>query len=478
MNHPSEKRFGITKKVLVFSIFASAVTVFLVMALLVDIFEKKQEGQILFNQVVEITDDTTDPAEWGKNFPIQYEDFLKSTQMIPTKHGGSKKVPRTPTEKDPREFTSRSKLEKLPGLKRMWAGYAFARDFREARGHAYMLIDQTYTRRQEVPQVGACLQCHGSAYVPMKKLGDGDLFAGFEKMNQMPFHDALPLVKDHPVTCIDCHEPNSMKLRITRPAFIEGIAALKANEGIENYDVNTMASTQEMRSYTCAQCHVEYYFKGDEKRLTFPWAKGLKVEDMYEYYQDAGFKDWVHAETKANMLKTQHPEFEMWSQSVHARAGVSCADCHMPYKRVGAVKVSDHHLQSPMLDINRSCQTCHKTSEKELLTRVEISQARNEKVRNEALAALVELIDDIKTAMQTNVPEEKLEIAREAQRKATFYLDYCEAENSAGAHAPQEAVRIFAEAIDTIRQGQLALREIAGNKEPAEEKNIPKSKTK
>lgn len=466
MNNPSEKRIGITRKVLVFSIFAAAASVFLVMALLVDIFEKKQEGQKLFYQVVEITDETTDPAEWGKNFPVQYEDFLKSTQMIATKHGGSKKVPRTPTEKDPREFTSRSKLEKLPNLKRMWAGYAFARDFREARGHAYMLTDQTYTRRQEVPQVGACLQCHGSVYEPMKKLGNGDLFAGFAKMNKMPFHEALPLVKDHPVACIDCHEPNSMKLRITRPAFIEGIAALKASEGIKNYDVNTMASVQEMRSYTCAQCHVEYYFKGDEKRLTFPWAKGLKVENMYEYYQEAGFKDWVHAETKANMLKTQHPEFEMWSQSVHARAGVSCADCHMPYKRVGAVKVSDHHLQSPMLDINRSCQTCHKTSEKELLTRVEISQARHEKLRNEALTALVELIDDIQTAMKSSVPEEKLEIAREAQRKATFYLDFSEAENSAGAHAPQEAARIFAEAIDTIRQGQLALRTIVGSKEP------------
>jgi len=460
MNDSEKKYFALSKTVIISSVLGAGLIMFLLTALLVDIFEKKQEGEKYFFQIVEITDDTTDPAEWGKNFPVHYEDYLKSTQMVPTKYGGSKSVARTPDEKDPRDFTSRSKLEKLPNLKRMWAGYAFAIDFREARGHAYMLEDQVHTKRQEVPQVGACLQCHASVYAPMKKLGNGDLMAGFEKMNQMPYHEALPLVKNHPVTCIDCHQPNSMKLRITRPAFINGIAAAKANEGIKDYDVNRMASVQEMRSFTCAQCHVEYYFQGDKKKLTFPWAKGLKVEEMYDYYQEINFKDWVHAETKADMLKTQHPEFEMWSQSVHARAGVSCADCHMPYKRVNAMKISDHQLQSPLLDINRSCQTCHKTSEAELITRIEIFQGRNEKLRDQALDALVELIDDIKKAMASNVAEEKLKIARERQRKATFFLDFSEAENSAGAHAPQEAARIFAEAINIIRQGQMALRNI------------------
>ena len=90
----------------------------------------------------------------------------------------------------------------------------------------------------------------------------------------------------------------------------------------------------------------------------------------------AGFKDWVHAETGAPALKAQHPEFEMWNQGIHARSGVACADCHMPYMRVGALKISDHHVRSPLLNINRACQTCHKWPEDELMARAETAQQR------------------------------------------------------------------------------------------------------
>jgi nitrite reductase (cytochrome c-552) len=126
---------------------------------------------------------------------------------------------------------------------------------------------------------------------------------------------------------------------------------------VNDYDVNTMATRQEMRGFVCGQCHVEYYFKGPEKRLTYPWAKGLKVDQIYEYYREAGFTDWTHAETGANALKAQHPEFEMWNQGIHARSGVACADCHMPYMREGAMKISDHHVRSPLLNINRASVT-------------------------------------------------------------------------------------------------------------------------
>jgi nitrite reductase (cytochrome c-552) len=43
-------------------------------------------------------------------------------------------------------------------------------------------------------------------------------------------------------------------------------------------------------------------------------------------------------------------------------------------------------------------------------------------------------------------------------RKAQFYLDFVEAENSSGFHAPQEALRILGESINFARQGQLTLR--------------------
>ncbi|MGH9650529.1 MAG: ammonia-forming cytochrome c nitrite reductase subunit c552, partial [Terriglobales bacterium] len=292
-------------------------------ALLVNIFERKQEARNPFYRVVELTDETEDPSVWGKNFPLQYDDYRRTVDQVRTRFGGSEALPRTPTEADPRSIVSQSRLEEDPRLKLMWAGYAFSEDFREERGHAYMLEDQTFTRRQEfAPQPGACVHCHASVYVPYKKLGDGDLIRGFEKMNPMPYAEARKHVS-HPIACIDCHDPANMQLRVTRPGFIEGIRALKASQGIPNYDVNTMATRQEMRAYVCGQCHVEYYFKGPEKRLTYPWSKGLKVENILAYYDEIGFKDWTHADTGAPALKAQHPEFEMWNQGIHARSGVA-----------------------------------------------------------------------------------------------------------------------------------------------------------
>jgi nitrite reductase (cytochrome c-552) len=227
---------------------------------------------------------------------------------------------------------------------------------------------------------------------------------------------------------------------------------------VTDYDVNSMATRQEMRSYVCGQCHVEYYFKGDEKRLTYPWAKGLTVDKIADYYDEVGFKDWVHEETGTEQLKAQHPEFEMWNQGIHARSGVACADCHMPYRREGALKISDHHVRSPILNVNNACQTCHKWPEQELVARVEAIQDRTVTLRNRAMDALMDLITDIKTAKAGGASDADLKVARAAQRRGQFYLDFVESENSNGFHAPQEAVRILGTAIDHFRQGQVSLR--------------------
>jgi nitrite reductase (cytochrome c-552) len=320
-----------------------------------------------------------------------------------------------------------------------------------------MLDDQTLTERQvAAPQPGTCLHCHASVYVPYRTLGQGDLVKGFELMNQMPYEAARALV-EHPVSCIDCHDPETMQLRVTRPGFLEGIRAVKAAEGLPDYDVNRDATRQDMRAFVCGQCHVEYYFRGPEKRLTYPWDKGLKADEILAYYEENGFRDWVHAESGAPTLKAQHPEFEMWSQGVHARSGVACADCHMPYQRVGAMKVSDHHVRSPLLNVNRACQTCHRWSEEELRMRVHTIQDRTFQVRNLAMDALVALIGDIKTAAGRGATDAAMAPARQAQRRAQFLLDFIEAENSMGFHADQEAVRILALSIDETRRGQATL---------------------
>ncbi len=460
---------GWNRRLLLIVAITAAITLG-VAALLVNIFERKQEARNPFFRVVELSDEIDDPAVWGKNFPLQYDSYQRTVDQERTRYGGSEALRHLPTNVDPRSVVAQNNLQDDPRLKTMWAGYAFAVDFREERGHAYMLIDQKYTRRVlEFKQPGTCLNCHASTYITMRKLGNGDIFVGFDRMNRMTYAEAAKMVT-HPVSCIDCHDPQTMQLRITRPAFIEGIRAYKASQGIKDFDVNRQATAQEMRSYVCGQCHVEYYFKGDEKRLTFPWEGGLKVDDALAYYDRVGFRDWVHAETGAPMLKAQHPEFETFNQGVHARSGVACADCHMPYMREGGLKISDHHVRSPLLNINRACQGCHHFSEQELKDRAETIQARFAHARNVAMDAIVELIGDIKQAKASGKSDAELAAARDFHRKSQFFVDYVEAENSMGFHASGETLRVLTDAVDMARKGQLVLRGVDPSRWPARKK--------
>ena len=452
---PRRQRLALTWTALVLG--AALITIGLA-ALLTNIFERKQEARNPFYRVVTLTDSTTDPAEWGKNFPIQYDAYRRTVDQVRTRYGGSEAMPRTPSDADPRTVVAQSRLEEDPRLREFWAGYAFATDFREERGHAYMLDDQTYTERQiVVKQPGTCLNCHASMYEAYRRAGGGNLVQGFERVNAMPYAEARKLV-EHPVACIDCHDPNSMQLRVTRPAFMEGMRALRSGEGVADYDVNRDASRQEMRTFVCGQCHVEYYFQGPEKKLVYPWARGLTGDSILAYYEANGHRDWVHAASGAPALKAQHPEFETYNQGIHARAGVACADCHMPYTRTGAMKVSDHHVRSPLLNINRACQTCHRFSEEEMRARVERIQDRTFELRNLALDAVLALTRDIATAARGDSANPRLAAARNFQRKAQFLTDFVEAENSMGFHAPQEAARLLGHAIDYARRGQVVLR--------------------
>lgn len=413
------------------------------------IFEKANPPK----PVVELSDETYDPAEWGKNFPLHYESYMSTADMQRTRYGGSESMPHVPDNADPRSVVTQSKIDEDPRLKTMWAGYAFSIDFREERGHAYMLMDQKYTQRHQVKQPGTCLNCHASTYPIYKKLGEGDLYAGFHAMNKMTYTDAVKHA-EHPVACIDCHNPRDMSLRITRPAFMTAIALVKKDP---DYDVNEDASQKEMRTYVCAQCHVEYYFKGEEKTLTYPWANGLRADDILAYYEQIQFKDWTHKKTGAAALKAQHPEFEMYSQGIHARSGVACADCHMPYERTGAAKMTNHHVQSPYLTVEQSCGTCHAIPAEELRQRIDIIQDNHWQLRDTALDALTDLISDIEKAQAAGVSETKLNEARAMQRKSQFLLDFAEAENSTGFHAPQEGARVLGLSINYARKGQNAL---------------------
>lgn len=459
--------------ILVIACFLVAIVVGVGVAfLLTNIIERKTEARHTFNWLVPVSDETTDSSEWGKTFPSQFNGYKRTEEATRTRFGGHGGSDAMPDEK----------IEKDPWLKRLFAGYAFSIDYRDRRGHAYMLSDQEVTKRvTERKQPGACLHCHASVMPAYRLAGDGDVMKGFEKVCAMPYAEAHDLKNEkgeklvqHPVGCVDCHDPRTMQLRVTRPGFINGIqvfsdsgqeapqltsinqyrAKKKSNPELK-YDVNAMATRAEMRSFVCGQCHVEYYFKGEGKVVTYPWHQGLKVEDAEAYYNETGFSDWTHKETGAKVLKAQHPEFELWMQGVHSRSGVSCADCHMPYTREGALKVSDHWVRSPLLNVNRACQTCHHFSEEEMKARVDVIQTRNYQLMQRAAKAMTEMLDAIKTAKEAGATDEQLVAAFEKQRKGQWRLDYVAAENSMGFHAPQEAARILGEACDYFRQGQL-----------------------
>ena len=442
------------------TVLGTALVTALVLALITNIADRKREAKESFVRLVDLDEETIDPAVWGQNFPREYDGYIRTAENTNRRHGGSEAI---------------SRLDEDPRLRRIFAGYAFSVDFRERRGHAFMLEDQDNTQRvRKFEQPGACLHCHASIIPAYREAGGGDVMKGFEKVCAMPLADARKLV-GHPVSCIDCHDPKTIRLRVTRPGFLNGIKALAKSTdplphlpSIESwrkgkreadYDPNTMATRQEMRSFVCGQCHVEYYFRPEGKVVTYPWNKGLKVEQIESYYDGIGFSDYMHGETGAMVLEAQHPEFEMWSQGIHARSGVSCADCHMPYKREGAVKVSDHQVRSPLLMVSRSCQTCHRFPESEILARVEAIQGRTKALMDRAEDALIQLFDSIEAARKRGIPAEKLKAAQALHRKAQWRLDFVNAENSLGFHASQEAARILAEAIDFARQGQISVLE-------------------
>jgi len=243
MNSPSNPEAGRSRRLFLAVVVLAAVATLAVTALLINIFERKQEAKNPFYRVVELNDTSDDPATWGKDFPMQYDLYLRTTDMERTKYGGSEGVPHSPTQADPRSVVARSKLQEDPRLKAIWAGYSFSADYRERRGHAYMLEDQTFTERQKFAPPAMCVNCHASMVTTYLKLGDGDIMKGFNVISDS--HMTYPQIRQqvkHAVACIDCHDPKTMQLRLTRPAFIEGIRALKASQGIPNYDGNTMAT--------------------------------------------------------------------------------------------------------------------------------------------------------------------------------------------------------------------------------------------
>ena len=243
-----------------------------------------------------------------------------------------------------------------------------------------------------------------------------------------------------------------MNLQISRPALAEAFQR-------QGKDINK-ATHQEMRSLVCAQCHVEYYFKGDGKYLTFPWDKGFSADDMEAYYDEIEHVDWVHALSKTPMLKAQHPDYELYMTGVHADRGVSCADCHMPYKRDGGMKFTDHKIQSPLANISGSCQVCHRESEAKLLANVYDRQAKVEELRRITEKNLARVHIEAKTAWDNGATEAEMKPVQLLIRHAQWRWDWVAAANGLGFHSPAEALRVLGTSIQKAQEARILLTEI------------------
>jgi nitrite reductase (cytochrome c-552) len=385
--------------------------------------------------IIEIAAMEADSAKWGENFPNQYSTLLKTeTNNTRTTFGGSQPY---------------SKLEDDPRLVTLFAGYGFSKDYNEERGHLNSLTDVRATKRVNETTPGTCYSC--------KSANNPKLWAdmGMEAYDKTPFAE-LGVHIDQAIGCANCHDAETMRLVVTNPALDE---ALKA----QGKDWRTF-TRQEMRTVVCANCHVEYYFKGDGKYLVFPWTNGTRIEDISQFYaQTGGFKDWEHPNSKAPMLKVQHPEYELFTaDSTHYKAGVACADCHMPYTRDGAAKFSTHDVQSPLLNAEIACGACH-TDVAYVIERVGRIQEQVRETMDGAEDALVAAHKTVEAAAgAATVDAGKLDEARMLIREAQLYWDLIAAENSMGFHNPEEALRILAKATDMARQAILKATEAAG----------------
>lgn len=388
--------------------------------------------------LIEIAAMEPDSELWGRNYPNQYSTFLLTrTNDTRTEYGGSQDI---------------SKLEEDPYLLILFAGYGFSIEYNEDRGHMWTLDDVQTIKRINETSPATCYSCKSSDNPHLWEE------MGMAAYDATLFSDMTPNM-NNPIGCANCHDADTMNLIVTNPALEEALAA-------QGKDWTTF-TRQEMRTVVCANCHVEYYFEGAGKYLTFPWTGGTTIEDIAAYYEAEAFKDWDHPDSGAPMIKMQHPEFEFFTAgSTHYNAGVACADCHMPYTRDGAVKFSTHNVQSPLLNAQTACGACH-TDVDYVTERVSIIQDQVYSTMMATEEALVAAIETINQAGSTpGVDEALLTEARRLHREAQLRWDFIAAENSMGFHNPEEALRILANSTDLARQAQITAMQAMGAVSP------------
>ena len=405
--------------------FGTVAVVFLLGLLASSIVERRSEARYAYRPPTGLQQFESDNSVWGKFYPREYQTFLKTADTsFKSRHAGNKPLDVLRTD---------------PEMVVLWAGYAFSKDYYQARGHYWAVDDIRNTLRTAAPmtpdagpQPATCWACK-SPDVPrmMSKIGP-------ESFYKSTWASLGPEITN-PIGCADCHDHETMLLTITRPALKEAFER-------QGKDIST-AGHQEMRSLVCAQCHVEYYFKGEGKYLTFPWDKGITADSIENYYDSYGFSDWTHSISRAPMLKAQHPDYEIYKMGIHAQRGVACADCHMPYISEGGVKFTSHHVQSPLNAIANTCAVCHRQSEEELRNNVYERQDKIAAMRNQLEVILVNAHYEAKAAWDAGASEETMKPALALIRQAQWRWDFTGASHGASFHAPLEVASIISNGI-------------------------------
>lgn len=413
----------------------TVVVVFLLGLLASTIIERRAEALFAYTPQVALSEFEPRNEEWGKNYPREYQSYLQTADTgFKSKYNGSAWI---------------DMLEVDPRMVVLWAGYGFSKEYNQGRGHAHAIDDVRNILRtggptgpDDGPMPNTCWACK-SPDVPriMQEVGVAEFYKGTwaQRGDQI----------SNNIGCADCHDPITMNLRITRPALIEAFERL-------DKDI-TKSSHQEMRSLVCAQCHVEYYFKGEDNYLTHPWDNGFKAEEMEEYYDNIGFSDWTHSLSRAPMLKAQHPGYEVYMTGIHADRGVSCADCHMPYKSEGGMKFADHQLQSPLNNIANSCQVCHREETAKLIANVYQRQDQIIENRDQLEVILVRAHVEAKKAWDLGATESEMKDILTAIRHAQWRWDYAAASHGGSFHSPVEISRTIATGIDIAQEGRIML---------------------
>ncbi|PMP67731.1 MAG: ammonia-forming cytochrome c nitrite reductase subunit c552, partial [Thermodesulfobacterium geofontis] len=320
-------------------------------------------------RTVPLAENEIDPEVWGKVYPLHYEMYKQSQE--PTPAGLSKYKRGWDTDK-----VIYDKLSEYPFMALLYKGWGFGIEYNEPRSHYYRIRDQVEIDPSRLKAGGVCLTCKHSLAPELEKKYGLDYYS-------KPYMEVLNLIPEKyrylGDSCIDCHDPKDASLHIRR-----GFTLIKALQTM-GVDVNNLPHRL-MRSLVCAQCHVTYVVIKDKDMksigIFFPWQGsklgGISIENIIKVLKsDPSYLEWTQAVTGFKLAYIRHPEFELFSNnSTHWRAGVACADCHMPYKRMGSFKVSEHRIMSPLKNNMKACLQCHSETPEWLKDRVIAIQDR------------------------------------------------------------------------------------------------------